>query len=99
MDATVVIPTYERTEVLLETIRRLTEVQYPTDKWEVIVVDDGSSVEAVDKLTNWVSTSGGGVRLLRQSHRGPAAARNYGAREAIGQALIFLDNDCLVASD
>lgn len=99
MDATVVIPTYERVEVLVETLNRLTEVDYPTVRWEAVVVDDGSSLGALEKITNWIETSRAPVRLLRQAHRGPAAARNYGARAAAGEALIFLDNDCVVARD
>lgn len=96
MDATVVIPTYERGEILLETLRRLAKVDYPRARWEAVVVDDGSSADALGKIEDWVETSDAPVRLLRQAHRGPAAARNYGAREATGEALIFLDNDCVV---
>jgi GT2 family glycosyltransferase len=99
MDATVVVPTYERAGVLLETLRRLTEVDYTRGQWEAVVVDDGSSAETLEMITDWVEASGAPMRLLRQEHRGPAAARNYGAREANGDALIFLDNDCVVGRD
>jgi len=63
----------------------------------VIVVDDGgeTSLEALvarfrDQL---------GVTLLRQSHAGPAAARNTGAARAAGEFLAFTDDDCPPATD
>lgn len=99
MDATIVIPTYERAATLLQTLDRLAKVDYPKGKWEAIVVDDGSKPETVVMITDWIRTSDAPVRLLQQAHRGPAVARNYGAREAAGGVLIFLDNDCLVPPD
>lgn len=97
MDATIVIPTYERAATLLQTLDRLAEVDYPKGEWEAFVVDDGSKPETLVMITDWIRASDAPVRLLRQAHRGPAAARNRGARAAAGGALLFLDNDCLVA--
>jgi GT2 family glycosyltransferase len=97
MDTTIVIPTYERVAVLLETLRALAKVSYPSGQWEAVVVDDGSGPETLATVGAWIKEAGAPVRLLRQAHRGPAAARNLGAREAAGSVLIFLDNDCLVA--
>lgn len=99
MDATVVIPTYERAATLLQTLDQLAKVDYPKEEWEALVVDDGSKPETLVMITDWIRTSGAPVRLLRRAHRGPAAARNHGAREAAGGVLIFLDNDCLVPAD
>ena len=99
MDATIVIPTYERAATLLQTLDRLSKVDYPKGEWEAFVVDDGSAPETLVIITEWIRASGAPVRLLQQPHRGPAVARNYGAREAAGTALIFLDNDCLVSPD
>jgi GT2 family glycosyltransferase len=96
MDTTIVIPTYERVSVLLETLRALSKVSYPRGQWEAVVVDDGSGPETLARIGDWIKETGAPVRLLRQAHSGPAAARNLGAREAAGEVLIFLDNDCLV---
>jgi GT2 family glycosyltransferase len=99
MDATIVIPTYERVAVLFETLRALAEVSYPRGMWEIVVVDDGSAPETLAAIGSWIKEVGTPTRLLRQEHRGPAAARNLGAREAAGEVLIFLDNDCLVSPE
>lgn len=99
MDTTIVIPTYERAGILLETLGALAKVDYPRSHWEAIVVDDGSRPETLAVIKDWIAVSDAPLRLVQEQHRGPAAARNRGAREAAGQVLIFLDNDCLVASD
>jgi GT2 family glycosyltransferase len=57
---------------------------------EILVVDDGS----IDETATVVQTFPG-VRLIRQSNAGPAAARNRGAREARGSLLLFTDDDCV----
>jgi cellulose synthase/poly-beta-1,6-N-acetylglucosamine synthase-like glycosyltransferase len=59
-------------------------------EWEVIVVDDGSR----DATAAIVEAHPLGVRLLRQAHRGAAAARNRGVAAARGQLLLFTDADC-----
>jgi glycosyltransferase involved in cell wall biosynthesis len=92
-DASVVIPTYNRKESLRETLRSLAQQTWPADRFEVIVVDDGSTdgteeiVEDAFPLT---------LRYFRQSNQGSAAARNTGAEQATGNVLIFLDDDMLV---
>jgi glycosyltransferase involved in cell wall biosynthesis len=55
---------------------------------EVIVVDDGSSDSSA------AIARAHGARVLRLDRRGPAAARNAGARLATGEAVVFLDADC-----
>ena len=99
MDATIVIPTYERAGTLLQTLSALAEVDYPGGRWEVVIVDDGSRPGTLARIADWMASSTVRVRLVQQAHRGPAAARNRGAREATGTVLIFLDNDCLVPPD
>ena len=91
----VIIPTYERAGQLAVCLRALAVQEYPRDRFEVLVVDDGSatspeaSVEAFRHQLN--------VRLLEQPHAGPAAARNYGAAQAKGAFLAFTDDDCAPA--
>jgi glycosyltransferase involved in cell wall biosynthesis len=83
----VVIPTYNRRERAVRAVRSVLDQRF-TD-YEIIVVDDGSSdgtAEALDAL-------GGGLRILRQENRGPAAARNEAGRHASGAYLAFLDSD------
>jgi GT2 family glycosyltransferase len=62
--------------------------------FEVIVVDDHSSDGSVGIIKSYP------VRLIElESHGGASAARNAGARAARGEALFFIDADCVVAPD
>jgi GT2 family glycosyltransferase len=99
MDATVVIPTFERAPALLETLDALAANDDTAPRWETIVVDDGSRAESIRSVSEWIARSKRRIRLLQQEHRGPAAARNLGAQAASGRFLIFIDNDILVRPD
>jgi GT2 family glycosyltransferase len=97
VDASVIIPTYNRRAALLETLEALARVDYPTGRWEVVVVDDGSSDDTEEAIEAWVEEHPSlAVRYQRQSNAGPAAARNRGASMARGEMLIFIDNDIIV---
>jgi cellulose synthase/poly-beta-1,6-N-acetylglucosamine synthase-like glycosyltransferase len=72
-------------------------LDYPRDRFEVIVVDDGGAapLDEAAKPFHGLLT----LTLLRQENAGPAAARNKGAVEAAGEVLLFTDDDCMPASD
>jgi GT2 family glycosyltransferase len=75
----------------------LGHIDYPSDHFEVIVVDDGGKISPetpVERARGAVR-----VRLLRRAHGGPAAARNAGAAAAGNPFLAFIDDDCVAASD
>ena len=86
-DISVVIPALNVQDYLGRTIESLL-VQRPGPS-EVVVVDDGSN----DATGEIAVSFGEPVSVLRQSHRGLAAARNAGAMAAGGDVLMFLDAD------
>jgi GT2 family glycosyltransferase len=91
----VVIPTHERARQLSLCLRALAVQDYPRDRFEVLVVDDGSATSPEAEVAAFQGQLN--VRLLKQSHSGPAAARNYGASHAQGSFLAFTDDDCAPA--
>jgi glycosyltransferase involved in cell wall biosynthesis len=93
----VVIPTHNRKEALLPTLRALAEVEYPADRWEIVLVDDGSTDGTEAAVREWAPESPVPFRYLQQAQAGPAAARNRGAAEATGDVLVFLDDDITVS--
>jgi GT2 family glycosyltransferase len=99
LDATIIIPTYNRSDALLETLSALAQMDYPADRWEAVVVDDGSTDDTQQQALRWIDQSGAPVRYIKQKNAGPAAARNRGAAEARGEFLIFIDNDIIVEPD
>jgi glycosyltransferase involved in cell wall biosynthesis len=86
---TVIIPTYNRRELLREALASVWAQTF-TD-YEVIVLDDGST----DGTWGELQTLGSRVRAWRQHNAGPGPARNLGAQHAIGEYLAFLDSDDL----
>jgi glycosyltransferase involved in cell wall biosynthesis len=91
-DYSVIIPTYNRRDVLPEVLAAL-EWQEEAPPFEVVVVDDGST----DGTGEWLRGREGSFRvpveILVQSNRGPAAARNRGVRAADGERVAFLGDD------
>ncbi|MFC6718694.1 glycosyltransferase family 2 protein [Natrialbaceae archaeon GCM10025810] len=87
----VIIPTYDRPEMLVEAVESVVAQDYPS--LELIVVDDGSSSPAEEALSG-VVPDGFAFRCLRhETNRGANAARTTGIREANGDVLAFLDDD------
>jgi radical SAM protein with 4Fe4S-binding SPASM domain len=89
----VIIPTYGRPKQLAECLDALALLEYPADRYEVIVVDDGSEIPPTSQVTAVQDRLN--VILLHQSHKGPAAARNLGAERSKGDFLAFIDDDCV----
>lgn len=86
----VIIPVYNDLERLKRCLAGVAAQTYPWDRFEVIVVDNGSREPLVDQL--------GGpfhVRVLREDRSGSYAARNAGIRAANGDVLAFTDADCI----
>jgi len=57
--------------------------------WELIIIDDGST----DGSMNEIPENDQQIRLFKQENAGPGAARNFGAKIALGEFITFLDAD------
>lgn len=90
----VVVPTRDRPEALRPCLGAL--ASQTVDDLELIVVDD-ASIDAAGVAAEVAGTRR--ARLLRGEGRGPAAARNLGARAATGQVICFTDDDCRPVPD
>jgi glycosyltransferase involved in cell wall biosynthesis len=66
-------------------------------RFEVIVVDDGSSEAAPEVIRQWVRYLP--LTIVRQSHAGISAARNHGIQISRGSVLLFVDADCRLQTD
>ena len=93
----VVVPTYNRPERLASCLTAIAEQDYPRDRIEVVIVDDGSAMPMNEVVRPFESRLE--VTLLRQQNAGPAAARNAGAQRAKGPLLAFTDDDCMPSAD
>ena len=88
----IVVPTCNRPTQLRECLRSLSYIDFPADRYEVIIVDDGSEQPMDNVVEPFLDQMN--VTLLRCHNSGPGAARNAGAKEATGTFLAFTDDDC-----
>lgn len=82
-----IIPTYNRKELLVEAIRSVLDQDLPD--FEVVVVDDGST----DGSAEEAALLDPRVRVLRQANARRGRARNRGLQTANGDYVAFLDDD------
>ena len=96
----IVIPSYERIDLLRKTLATIVRQTYPQKLIDVTVVDDGSIENNYEDVFNEFSSKLT-LYLARQKHRGYGLcrARNLGARSAPGEVLLFLDSDILLPAN
>ncbi|HYP14991.1 MAG TPA: glycosyltransferase [Bryobacteraceae bacterium] len=89
----VVIPTFNRCEVLATTLARLTDQSLPADQFEVIVVDDGSSDATEQVVRSHAVNAPFSLRYLWHETSGPGQTQNRGIHEAQCDLVLLIAND------
>ncbi len=95
----IIIPTSNRKESLLITLESLKYLNYPLDKFEVIIVDDGSTDgtrEILKEIKNKVNYP---LNILFQEKKYISAAKNLGLSVAKGEIIVTTDDDCTFEKD
>ncbi|MBZ9577966.1 glycosyltransferase [Patescibacteria group bacterium] len=98
MELSIIIPAYNRKETLKRCLLSLDEQDYSKDKYEIIIVDDGSS-DDIPQMIDALMQKYKNLRYIQQLHKGPACARNLGIKEAKGKIIGFTDDDCTLDRD
>jgi glycosyltransferase involved in cell wall biosynthesis len=90
----VIIPTLNRARRLEKTLRSLVTLDYPSEHFEVLIVDNGSTDDTPDVAERIRATHPeAGIRYMFEPTPGSTAARHRGAKEARGDILVFTDDD------
>lgn len=91
----VIIVTYNRLGQLQECLNALKNQTLDKDKYDVIVVDDGSSDGTKEYLQelNWEDKPR--YRYFLEEHQGLVGARNFGAAKSSAKYISFTDDDCI----
>ena len=90
---TVVVPTIGRPRYLEGCLAALAALDYPRDRYEVVVVNDGGGGPTVDVIARFAEDLE--LRATEPARTGPSAARNAGAAAARGRFVAFTDDDCV----
>ncbi|MGH9468878.1 MAG: glycosyltransferase family 2 protein [Terriglobia bacterium] len=94
---TVIIPTHNRRAIVKRAIEAYVQQTRREAISEILVIDDGSTDGTGELVLQCAAASPFPIRHLCQAHRGLAAARNRGVREAGSGLILFGDDDVIPA--
>lgn len=92
LKVSVVIPTFNRADLLARTIDKITQQTLPDNLYEVLVIDN-ESTDQTHAVLEQKSRIYRNLKVFSQSKRGAAATRNVGIRAARGDIILFIDDD------
>ena len=92
MRYSIIIPVYNRPDEVDELLNSLT--QQTVHDFEVIVVEDGSSVTCEHVVKRYEQQLN--IRYFNKPNSGPGQTRNYGAERSSGEYPLILDSDCIL---
>jgi glycosyltransferase involved in cell wall biosynthesis len=97
LDATVLIATYNRADLLDETLTYLSKMRVSSRlRWDVIVIDNNSTDETRAVVERRMPEFPVRLRYMFEKNQGRSSALNTGIREAEGTVLVFTDDDVRV---
>ncbi len=98
MRVSVIVPSFNRPDLIVRTVRGLIVQSLPLDEYEVLVVDDHSDPPVTDAFFGHRLPRS--VKIIRSDeNRGRAAARNMGIQAATGRVVVMLDDDMEVVPE
>lgn len=86
----IIIPVYNRQDMIGECIASLQQQSYP--HFEIILIDDGSTDNTLD-VCRKLAAEDARIVLLDGGHKGVSAARNKGLEITRGEYVLFVDSD------
>jgi glucosyl-dolichyl phosphate glucuronosyltransferase len=90
----IIIPTYNRSDVILQSLETWVKQSLSNNDFEVIIVDNNSSDNSAELIQNFIQGKPN-FRYLLEKKTGSTQARHAGARIAKGDILLFSDDDGL----
>lgn len=86
----IIMPAYNEGKIIGKTLGKLVRINYPKDRFEVLVIDDGSKDDTYRIAKRYES---GNVRVLRKKNTGKAASLNFGLSHAKYEFVAVMDAD------
>lgn len=94
-DISVVIPAYNKEDSILNTVNAVKSIDYPNDRIEIIVVDDGSKDRTAE-----IAMKIDGIRFFKKGYNsGKSDTVNFGIKNANGEIIAIIDADSYPEKD
>mgnify|MGYP003394054389 CR=1 FL=1 len=87
----VIVPVLNAGSFINDCVTSLINQDFPKDQYEIIIVDNGSKDDTINRLTEY----GNSITMLHESKKGSYIARNTGINTAKGEIIAFTDADCI----
>ncbi len=91
----ILVPAYNEQSTIVKTLESIYNINYPKDKIEVLVINDGSTDQTKEKITQYIQDKPY-FHLISHSNRGKAASLNIALTHATGEFFACLDADSFV---
>lgn len=98
IEITIILSAFKRWDLLEKALQRISEQDFPADKWELIVIDDANAPQnkqVVESFSKKIKN----ITFISEGHRGAAKARELGFKRARGDIIAFTDEDTLPQTD
>jgi glycosyltransferase involved in cell wall biosynthesis len=100
MNLSIIIPTYNQKKIISEVLASLVNQSIHKNKYEIIIVDDGSTDKTYEFLKSFKKRSKNKIFVLKTTNlQGKGAARNLGIKKAKNEIVVFLDGDIVASKD
>lgn len=93
MKASVVVCTFNRSELLADTIKSLQNLNYSASDYEIVIVDNNSTDSTKDVVAELSARGAVPVKYVLESRQGLSYARNTGIEHSCGEIIVFTDDD------
>ena len=94
----IIIPTYNRSALLKQTINSFLNINYPKNKYEIIISDNNSK-DGTKNIVSKYKKKFSSVKYIFIKEQGVHYARNYAAKIAKGDILYFTDDDMIATKN
>ncbi len=95
----IIIPAWNEEKSIERTIRSALNLNYPKEKIEIIVVDDGSTDRTYELAKKFVGLNGFNVRVFKKENGGKGSALNFGIKKSKSEIIVSMDADTFVEPD